>query len=102
MPRVDFRGAVLVKAQLLQTNLDQADFTGADLSHAQMRESSLEATRFISCDLRGVDFRKANFHHAEYHHVCTDDALYYGKPPWGGETIPGRDWVRDLPVFDGE
>ncbi|MBF0191156.1 MAG: pentapeptide repeat-containing protein [Magnetococcales bacterium] len=102
MSDTDFRHAYLVKAQFLETNLDRSDFTGADLSFAQLRESSLEQTRFISCDLRGVDFRKTNLHHAEYRHVCTENALYYGLPPWGGEAIPGRDWVRDLLVFDGE
>ncbi|MBF0295421.1 MAG: pentapeptide repeat-containing protein [Magnetococcales bacterium] len=102
LPDADFRNARLIRTQFLQCNLERVDFTGADLSRGSLRESSLEGTRFVSTDLRETDFRKTNLHHAHYHHVCADGALFYGKPPWEGEAILGRDWHLELVVFDGE
>jgi uncharacterized protein YjbI with pentapeptide repeats len=96
-----FAQTTLVGVELLGCDLSRASFEFSNLEGAVLRESELAGAEFISCNLGKVDFRKATLLSASYQSVVVAGALFYGQPPWDGDSLD-RDWGGIMPSFDGE
>lgn len=91
----------LAGAELLGCDMSRSGFEFSNLEGVVMRESELEGAEFISCNLREVDFRKATLLSAKFQSVVIEGALFYGRPPWDGDSLD-VDWDSIIPSFDGE